>query len=233
MLPIRMQRHATSQTPAIGPYKGLGSHCNLCICIGEPPHYASYHPITRRLPLNLVSARALAQCSQYKCKGMPPARHLSLDLTKGWEATATFAVFCWGASPLCILPPHHETATSEFGKCKSTCPVLPIQMQRHGTSQTPSIGPYKGLGSHCNLCICIGEPPHYASYHPITRRLPLNMVSARALAQCSQYECKGMPPAKHLPLDLTKGWEATATFAFVLGSLPTMHLTTPSRDGYL
>ena len=167
-----MQRHGTRQTPSIGPYKGLGSHCNLCICIGEPPHY-------------------------------------------------------------CILPPHHETAISEFGKCKSTCPVLPIQMQRHATSQTPSIGPYKGLGSHCNLCICIGEPPHYASYHPITRRLPLNMVSARALAQCSQYKCKGMPPARHLSLDLTKGWEATATFAFLLGSLPTMHLTTPSRDGYL
>ena len=139
----------------------------------------------------------------------------------------------WGASPLCILPPHRETATSEFGECKSTCPVLPIQMQRHATSQTPSIGPYKGLGSHCNLCICIGEPPHYASYHPITRRLPLNLVSARALAQCSQYKCKGMQPATHLPLDLTKGWEATATFEFVLGSLPTMHLTTPSRDGYL
>ena len=139
----------------------------------------------------------------------------------------------WVASPLCILPPHHETATSEFGKCKSTCPALPIQMQRHATSQTPFIGPYKGLGSNCNLYICIGEPPHYASYHPITRRLPLNLVSARALAQCSQYKCKGMPPATHLPLDLTKGWEATATFAFVLGSLPTMHLTTPSRDGYL
>ena len=139
----------------------------------------------------------------------------------------------WVASPLCILPPHRETATSDFGKCKSTCPVLPIQMQRHATSQAPSIGPYKGLGSHFNLCICIGEPPHYASYHPITRRLPLNLVSARALAQRSQYKCKGMAPAKHLPLDLTKGWEATATFVFLLGSLPTMHLTTPSRDGYL
>ena len=55
----------------------------------------------------------------------------------------------------------------------STCPVLPIQMQRHATSQTPFIGPYKGLGSHCNLC------------------------------------------------------------RFLLGSLLMMHLTTPSRDGYL
>ena len=140
---------------------------------------------------------------------------------------------CLGASSLCILPPHHETATSEFGKCKSTCPVLQIQMLRHGTSQTPSIGPYQGFGSHCNLCICVWEPPHYASYHPIKRRLPLNLVSARALAQCCKYKCKGMEPAKHLPLDLIRGLEATATFAFVFGSLLTMHLTTPSRDGYL
>ena len=78
-----------------------------------------------------------------------------------------------------ILPPHHETATSELDKCKSTCPVLQIQMQRHGTSQTPSIGPGNVVGSHCNLCNWIWEPSYYASYHPSTRRVPLNWVSAR------------------------------------------------------